>query len=417
LDAGAIFLFEGVHIVRNSTRNKVLLLASGLFFAIGLLALIGPSLPDLARNNNTDLASAGAIFTALYLGSIPAQLVSGWLNDKYGPIAVMVIGMVIMAVGLLAVTQSHSLELTLALMALAGVGDGALVVGANVIVAQTFARRRATALSLMNVFYGVGAIVGPVLVGLSLGIWQTALPAMAVVSLLLVLLLPVTRGLNKGHRELIAGEPEQETEATEQGGIYRSPLLWLLAAMMLLYVGTEIGIGGWISTYTQRTTLIGAETAAFMASVFYLALTGGRLVGAALGTKLRAEQLLLVSLAGAMIGGVGILLGVGNIELTIGSVAVTGATFGPIYPTVLAVTAARFSSNAGKAAALVMAIGSVGGVIFPWLFGILLVGLGAQSVAQFIALLIVVMASVFGVAMIATRRMDRTPVGANERAS
>ena len=105
-------MLEGLHIVRNSTRNKVLILASGLFFAIGLLALIGPSLPDLARNNNTDLASAGAIFTALYLGSIPAQLVSGWLNDKYGPIAVMVIGMVIMAVGLLAVTQSHSLLLT-----------------------------------------------------------------------------------------------------------------------------------------------------------------------------------------------------------------------------------------------------------------------------------------------------------------
>ena len=217
--------------------------------------------------------------------------------------------------------------------------------------------------------------------GLSLGIWQTALPAMAVVSLLLVLLLPVTRGLNKGHKELIAGaeELEQDRGAEGQGGIYRSPLLWLLAAMMPLYVGTEIGIGGWISTYTQRTTLIGTETAALIASVFYLALTGGRLVGAALGTKLRAEQLLMVSLAGAMIGGVGLLLGLGNIELTIGSVVVTGATFGPIYPTVLAVTAARFSSNAGKAAALVMAIGSVGGVIFPWLFGILLVGLGAQA--------------------------------------
>ena len=162
-------MFEGLHIVRNSTRNKVLILTSGLFFAIGLLALIGRSLPDLARNNNTDLASAGAIFTALYLGSIPAVLVSGWLNDKYGPITVMVIGMVIMAVGLLAVTQSHSLLLTLALMAFAGVGDGALVVGANIIVAQTFARRRATALSLMNVFYGVGAIVGPVLVGVVVG--------------------------------------------------------------------------------------------------------------------------------------------------------------------------------------------------------------------------------------------------------
>ncbi|HST05136.1 MAG TPA: MFS transporter, partial [Chloroflexia bacterium] len=77
----------------NSTRNKVLLLTSGLFFVIGLLAFIGPTLPDLARNNSTDLASAGAIFTALYLGSIPAQLASGWLNDKYGSVPIMMIGM------------------------------------------------------------------------------------------------------------------------------------------------------------------------------------------------------------------------------------------------------------------------------------------------------------------------------------
>jgi MFS transporter, FHS family, L-fucose permease len=413
-----VWRVEDLRIVRNSNRNKVLLLTSGLFFAIGLLALIGPALPDLARNNNSDLASAGAIFTALFLGSIPAQLVSGWLNDKYGPVPIMVVGMVIMAVGLVGVTLSHSMLWTLALMGFAGVGDGALVVGANVIVAQTFARRRATALSMMNVFYGIGAVIGPILVGVSLGIWQTALPAVASVSILLLLLLPVTRGLQKGHRELLARAEEdaQDREPTGQGKLYRSPLLWLMAALLMVYVGTEVGIGGWIATYTHRTTLIPTETAALVASGFYLALTGGRLVGAALGTRLRSEQILMVSLLGAVVGGTGMLLGVGNIELTIGAVLVTGAAFGPIYPTVLAVTAARFAAvHAGKAAALVMAVGSIGGMILPWLFGILLVGLGAQSLAQAVALLILVMLSVFSLSGIVTRRMDRVSVPAGER--
>jgi FHS family Na+ dependent glucose MFS transporter 1 len=391
-----------------------------LFFAIGLLALIGPSLPDLARNNNTDLASAGAIFTALYLGSIPAQLVSGWLNDRYGPVAIMIVGMVIMAAGLLGVTQSRSLLMTLGLMAIAGVGDGALVVGANVIVAQTFARRRTTALSLMNVFYGVGAIVGPMLVGVALGIWQTALPAMAVIPVLLILLLPVTRGLSKGHREFVQREGDGEDAQSEgtggRRGLYRSPVLWLMAVLMLVYVGTEVGIGGWISTYAQRTTLMATEAAALVVSVFYLALTGGRLVGAWLGTRMRSEQILMGSLAGATIGGVGLLLGRGDIGVTMAAVVMMGGTFGPIYPTVLAVTAARFSSNAGKAAALVMAIGSIGGLIFPWLFGVLLVGLGAQSVAQVVAGLIVVMLSIFSASELVTRKTDGQGVGAKEGA-
>jgi fucose permease len=270
----------------------------------------------------------------------------------------------------------------------------------------------------MNVFYGIGAIVGPILVSVSLGIWQTALPAMISVPLLLILLLPVTRGLHKGHSELLARANEdnpQGVETTKQGSLYRSPLLWLMSALMMVYVGTEVGIGGWISTYTLRTSPISAEAAALIASGFYLALTAGRLVSAALGTRMRSEQILLVSLLGAIAGGAGILLGVGNMVLTISAVLLPGAAFGPIYPTVLAVTAARFSQNTGKAAALVMAVGSIGGLILPWLFGILLVGLGAQSLALVVNVLIALMLVVFILSGIAARKLDRVSVPTGER--
>ena len=74
-------------------------------------------------------------------------------------------------------------------MLFGGLGDGALIVAGNVMVAQTFATRSASALNLMNVFYGVGAIAGPALVGLTISLWQTSLPPLWLISLLMALLL------------------------------------------------------------------------------------------------------------------------------------------------------------------------------------------------------------------------------------
>lgn len=231
---------------RSTTR--VLLVSAGVFFSLGLIAAIGPTLPELARNNDISLAAAGAIFTALFLGAIPAQVITGWLNDRFGPKPVLLAGLLVLAVGLLGATLSHFLPLTLACMVFAGFGDGVLVVGANVIVAQSFSRRRASALNLLNVFYGVGAMAGPAIAGRSIVIWGTALPA-----------------------------------------------LWSLSVVLVL-----------------------------------------------------------------------------------------GGSFGPVFPTVLAIITARFPVGAGRAASVVIATGSVGGMIIPLLQGALLEGIGAQSLAQIV---------------------------------
>ena len=160
----------------DKATKRVWLVGSNLFFTLGMLAALGPTLPEIARNTGSSLADAGILFTALFLGAVPAQLVSGWLNDKYGSKPVLAVGLIVMSIGFLGATLSPTLPIAVAFMLFGGLGDGALIVAGNVMVAQTFATKSASALNLMNVFYGVGAIAGPALVGLTISLWQTSLP-------------------------------------------------------------------------------------------------------------------------------------------------------------------------------------------------------------------------------------------------
>ncbi|MDQ6695408.1 MAG: MFS transporter [Chloroflexota bacterium] len=395
------------------TGSRRLLTINGMvFLAVGFMgAVIGPALPELARNTSSTLGEAGAIFTALFAGSLPTQIAGGQLIERFGHKRVAVIGMLVMAAGLVGVSLSHSLPVALLFMALAGLGDGAVIISVNVLIAVAFSSRSVSALNLLNVFYGVGAISGPLLVGLFLGSIGAALPALWVVALFLSALVPMVAGL-----KLPYGAREPVTAGADRlhvGSIYRSPLLWILSASMLVYVGLEIGTGGWITTYMVRTSGIHADLAALVASSFWLALTTGRLVAAYFGRKSDARTVLLVAVTGAAASGSLLALVTGNTLLTLLAVPLLGFSLAPVYPTLLAITTGTFSAVSGdesKAASVVISCGSAGGMLLPWVQGLILEGVGTGAAAFFAAGLALTLLTLYG----AYRLLER---GANQAAA
>ena len=102
--------------------------------------------------------------------------------------------------------------------------------------------------------------------------------------------------------------------------------------------------------------------------------TGGRGAAAAIGTRLRAPTLLVLALLGSLAGAVLLLVGVGSLPLSLLAVLIMGFSFGPIFPTMLALVTLRFRQGTGTAASVIVGMGSTGGA----LIGALLVGLMAN---------------------------------------
>src|SRR5215212_5404369 len=266
------------------------------FFALGMLtAALGPALPELAANALSALTTIGAIFTALFLGGFITQMLAGPLNDRIGQRPVLLAGVGLLVAGICGIAVSHALPLTLACALVAGLGHGAIDVSTNVLIAEVFAARSASALNLLNVFFGIGAVAGPAIAGLTLRFWGTALPALWLGAGLMLLQAPFVLRL--------ASAPvatHHDDLAVPGVALLRSALLWAFGGLLLLYVGTETGMGGWTATYMERTTTVGAAAAALVTSGFWLALTGGRVAGALIGARVAAGMLLRLSLIGAL---------------------------------------------------------------------------------------------------------------------
>jgi fucose permease len=351
------------------------------FFALGVItAALGTALPDLAANASSSLATIGAIFTALFLGGFITQLIAGPLNDRLGQRPVLLAGIGLLAAGICGIAVSRAMPLTLACALVAGLGYGAVAVSTSVLITQVFAARSASALNLINVFFGIGAVAGPAIAGMTLRAWGTALPALWLGAGLILLQAPFVLRLASAPSVAHRDDPGAPGVA-----LLRSPLLWSFGGLLLLYVGIETGIGGWNTTYMDRTTTIGPAAAALVTSGFWLALTGGRVAGVLIGVQVAAAVLLRLSLAGALAGAVLLAISPGNAALTVAAVILIGFCFGPIFPTVLAIVTATFWRAPGAAASVVVAMGSLGGMLLPWAQGTLLESRGPAASVVLVA--------------------------------
>ncbi len=154
----------------QSTSYKIVLVLSYLtFLFFGMFtAAIGPTLGELSQQTGSSVAAIGGVLTFLFLGSVVAQLAGGPLNDRLGTKPVLVTSMGILAVGIVAFTNARSLPWMFTLALITGLGQGGVDMGANLVVAEAAPRHTTSALNLLHFFFGLGAFIGPALVGLAI---------------------------------------------------------------------------------------------------------------------------------------------------------------------------------------------------------------------------------------------------------
>ncbi|HWQ45516.1 MAG TPA: MFS transporter [Longilinea sp.] len=363
-------------------RRYILALACTLFFSLGLMtAALGPLLPTLADQTGVDLAAVGVVFTGIFFGALAAQIVSGPLGDRWGQVWVVLIGAGLIMVGTLLISFSTTLPLLLAMAVLAGFGHGSVDLGGNVWIAQLFNHRSVSAVNLLNFFFGLGATSGAAVAGLAMRWWGTGLPALwlsSALDALAILGLILARGLFKNPPERMAS-----AATVTKNLIYTTPVVWAFGLLILIYVGIENGVGGWTTTFMQQASDVQAAQAALITSGFWLMLTAGRMVSATLGMRLAAHRILIATLIGTSLAGGLLILGHGNLILSTVAILLMGFCFGPVYPTMIAITTSVFPKDAGKAAGVVASMGSVGGMVLPWLLGIVLAKLGISAFTFF----------------------------------
>src|SRR5574340_12889 len=156
------------------------------------------------------------------------------------------------------------------------------------------------ALNITHAFFAVGAVLSPLGVSLLL---RSHLPWQYIF---------YGSGALFGTQFLLLF-PQRMPSATEEPfppgaalRLLRFPLVWVLLAMITLYVGAEMGVSAWVSPLLEKVLHTPRNVSGLSVSVFWALMIVGRLAVSPLSIRFRPPPLLFVLAVGSAVGALGI---------------------------------------------------------------------------------------------------------------
>ncbi|MEU0897497.1 MFS transporter [Streptomyces massasporeus] len=322
------------------------------FVLIGVLqSLYGPAIPAFRREFGLSPSAAGLGLSAHFVGGVGGVLLFDRLYGRVGNRRILGSSYLLMAVGAAGFALAPGWPTALAAALVAGVGFGGIDYGLNQLFAVGFGHRSTALLNILHAHFGIGAILGPAVIG-AVGSehYPAVFLAFALANLPLLLCL---RGVRSHVPAAAAGD-----EAGGGAVLGRSlgSVLAVFVALYVLHVGVETGVGGWEPTHLE-TVGYGAGVAATATSVYWLMMTVGRFLVAPLALRFSAQAIITVSCAGMTV----CLLAATVPALAPYAYAGVGLFIAPIFPTGLP-WLNRVAPRARRAGALVIAASMIGGV-------------------------------------------------------
>jgi MFS transporter, FHS family, glucose/mannose:H+ symporter len=340
--------------------------AHAAFIPTGIVTvLLGPILPWLSNRWSLNDAQAGEFFTAQFLASILGVALSGALVPKVGYRVAMILGLLCMAAGVGFLPLGSRL-IGLAGVACYGVGLGLTIPTCNLLVAEVNPATRASALSLLNFSWTVGAVACPFLLApfQRAGRISTFFYVVAAFVFLVALSLSWV-SLPKRH----ASSKDSRESSTPLLRVLAMPTAIVLGVLFFVYVGTENAVGGWLASYAKRITDHPGTTWVTTPSYFYGGLLAGRALAPVFMRKISEVLLVRLSVTTTLLGLMALLASHSMVFVLV-SAAIIGLGLAAIYPITISLMTNCFGTMAARVGSVMFMLASFGAACMPWLVGV-----------------------------------------------
>ena len=347
-----------------SSQNVTFYLLCAGFVVNGIvISLIGPVLPMFMAKWGLNDSRAGLFSLIQFSCSLVGVLVSSPLISAKGFKPAITMGLAFLGIGF-AMLNAPTFPLALAASGVYGLGYGFATPGTNLWVGESYGDRRASALSIVNLAWGAGAIASSPLAMLAMRTSHVTL-LLYVVGAFGAVLASVLLGMPFGkppHEENSA--PGSANEKVAGTGVAA-----LLGILFFVYVGTEVGTSYWAPAHAQRAAVWSNNTWALAPMFFFAGLLGGRGAAAAILLHLKEAT---VAVAGLLLAATGEFIFVaGHSPLTLfGGGFLAGLGLASIFPILIAWLSKWYGTRARKVGGLMFALAALGSALVPPLVGV-----------------------------------------------
>jgi MFS transporter, FHS family, glucose/mannose:H+ symporter len=355
---------QTLEIASPSSQTAIFYLLCAGFVVNGIvISFIGPILPVFMTRWALDDSHAGLFSLAQFSGAFVGVLASSALISAKGFKPAVTLGLALLGIGF-ALLNAPAFPLALTASGIYGLGYGFATPGTNLWVGEAYGDRRASALSIMNLAWGAGAIFSSPLAMLSMRASRVSL-ALYVVGGLCAALAIVLLRMPFGKIHLHENPPT----AAARDNTARTGVAALLGVLFFVYVGTEVGTSYWAPVHAQRAAAWNSNAWTLTPMFFFTGLLGGR--GAAAGLLLRFRET-TIAVGGLLLAAIGesIFLAARSHQTLFGGAFLAGLGLASLFPIFIAWLSKWFGAGARKVGGLMFALGSLGSAFIPPLVGV-----------------------------------------------
>ncbi|POZ93208.1 MFS transporter [Petrotoga halophila] len=342
------------------------------FISLGLPdALLGSAWPSMFQTLNVPVSYAGIISMIISGGTIVSTLFSGKSIHKLGTGKLTTISVGMTAIALFGFSISTSFW-HLCLWGIPyGLGAGSVDAALNNFVALHYKARH---MNWLHCFWGVGATLGPYIMGILLtnGFkWNSGYFTISLIQIVLTSVLFFTLPLWNEKKTGNKTKEEEEYKNYSLKEVITLPGAMSIMIAFFSYCALEATTGLWAASYLVLNRGIAAEIAAKWAASFYFGITIGRFISGFITFKMNNKNMIRLGQGIIILGLLLLILPFSNYTAFIGLILI-GLGCAPIYPSLIHSTPSNFGKDVSHSIIGVqMASAYLGITLMPPLFGFL----------------------------------------------
>lgn len=349
------------------TRQKKLafIAAYAGIFIFGICAIsVGLILPDVIIKYSINEIEAGVIASLLPIGILAGSFIFGPVVDRYGYKYLLIFSVLAVMLALEGISFSESLFLLKSSVFIIGFGGGILNGSTSALVSDISDGNRGADLSVLGVFYGIGAFGMPLLIG---SLSKIFMGSEIIAFIGYILFIPVVYFFfisfpkPKMARQFPLKEFLQMT---------KDPVIILIGVFLFFQSGVEGISNSWTTTYLRDVVVTEKEQALFALSALVLSLTLTRIVLGYILRKISSATIQFISICLAATGAF-VLMFFSTYGLTMLGLVLLGAGLASGFPVLLGYVGELYKEMSGIAFSFIMVIALIGNMIINYLMGVI----------------------------------------------
>ena len=332
-------------------------------------AAYGAILPYLQRYYNTSYTVVSLVFLSPFVGYIAAASTNNLLHKTVGQRGVAIIGPTAHLVAYIIICLHPPYPVLVVVFILAGYGNGILDAAWNAWIGNLANPNEL--LGFLHGFYGLGAVISPLVATTMMT--QGGLPWYTFYYIMIGLAVAelATSTAAFWHETGIKFRSVMTDDAVRGAtrAALKTRVAWVSAIFLLIYVGIEVALGGWIVEFMIQVRGAKPFQSGMSATGFWLGITVGRVILGFITPRLGENVAIFIYLLFAM--GMQLLFWlVPQFIVSSIAAALVGFFLGPLFPAVIVATTKLLPAHLHVATiGFAAAFGGGGACILPFAVG------------------------------------------------